>query len=157
MQEDSRTADIRFQPDENPPPMLSVGLGLQLALLSIAGIVLTPAIVVRSAGAGEQFLQWAVFSAVIVSGTTTIVQAVRVWRVGAGYVLLMGSSGAFIAACIAALSSGGPPLLATLIVISALFQFLPGQSAAAVQADPYAHGFGHGNHAHFRNRDAGDL
>ncbi len=123
MLEDSRTADIRFQPDENPPPLLSVGLGLQLALLSIAGIVLTPAIVVRSAGAGEQFLQWAVFSAVIVSGTTTIVQAVRVWRVGAGYVLLMGSSGAFIAACIAALSSGGPQLLATLIVISALFQF----------------------------------
>ena len=123
MKADPRAADVRYQPDENPPPLLSMGLGLQLALLSITGIVLTPAIVVRSAGADEQFLQWAVFAAVIVSGTTTIIQAVRVWRVGAGYVLLMGSSGAFIAACIAALSSGGPQLLATLIVISALFQF----------------------------------
>ena len=50
-------------------------------------------------------------------------QAIRVGRIGAGYVLLMGTSGAFIAVCVAALAKGGPAMLATLVVISSLFQF----------------------------------
>ena len=36
----------------------------------------------------------------------------------------MGTSGAFIAVSVAALSVGGPGMLATLVLISALFQFL---------------------------------
>ena len=50
-------------------------------------------------------------------------QSVRVGRIGAGYPLLMGTSGAFIAVCVTALVEGGPGLLATLVAISALFQF----------------------------------
>ena len=63
------------------------------------------------------------FAAVAVCGITTVVQAVRVGRIGAGYVLLMGTSGAFIAVSVGALAMGGPAMLATLVVISALFQF----------------------------------
>ena len=77
----------------------------------------------RAAGGSETYLSWAVFAAVAVSGTTTVLQAVRLGRIGAGYVLLMGTSGAFIAVCVAALAKGGPALLATLVVISSLFQF----------------------------------
>ena len=44
-------------------------------------------------------------------------------RFGAGYVLFMGTSGAFIAISIDALKAGGLPLLATLIVTSSLIQF----------------------------------
>ena len=44
-------ASIRYQPDEKPPVALTIGLGLQLAILCIAGVVLTPAIVIRAAGA----------------------------------------------------------------------------------------------------------
>ena len=102
---------------------LAFGLGLQLAVLTIAGIVLTPVIVIRAAGADEVFLSWAVFAAVAVSGVTTVLQAVRVGRVGAGYVLMMGTSGAFIAVCVTAIAEGGPAMLATLVVISSLFQF----------------------------------
>ena len=115
---------VRYEPDEKPPAPLAVGLGLQLAILTIAGVVLTPAIVIRAAGGSEAFLSWAVFAAVAVSGVTTLVQAIRVGRVGAGYVLMMGTSGAFIAVCITAIAEGGPAMLATLVVISALFQFL---------------------------------
>ncbi len=60
----------------------------------------------------------------MVSGITTLLQALGKARIGAGYVLLMGTSGAFIAICISALIQGGVGLMATLIVISALFQFL---------------------------------
>ena len=64
-------ASIRYQPDEKPPLALTIGLGLQLAILCIAGVVLTPAIVIRAAGGSEAFLSWAVFAAVAVSGVTT--------------------------------------------------------------------------------------
>ena len=114
---------VRYEPDENPPVALTFGLGLQLAILSIAGIVLTPAIVVRAGGGSEAYLSWAVFAAVLISGASTILQAVRFGRIGAGYVLLMGTSGAFIAVCITALSEGGPAMLATLVALSSLGQF----------------------------------
>ncbi len=119
---DAQTS-VRFEANDKPPLPLTFGLGLQLAVLAIGGVVLTPAIIVRAAGASEAFLSWAVFAAVAVSGLTTILQAVRVGRIGAGYVLLMGTSGAFIAVSVTALKGGGPAMLATLIVISSLFQF----------------------------------
>ncbi len=114
---------IRYQPDENPPPLLSFGIGFQAAMLVIGGIVLTPAIVIRAANQSEVYLSWAIFAALIISGSTTVLQAVRVGRFGAGHILIMGTSGAFIAVCITALVEGGPALLATLIFISSLFQF----------------------------------
>ena len=115
---------IRYQPDETPPVPLAFGLGLQLVVLCVAGIVLTPAIVIRAGGGSEDFLSWAVSAAILVSGVSTLAQAVRFGRFGAGYVLLMGTSGAFIAVCVAALAQGGPAMLATLVVISSLFQFV---------------------------------
>ena len=115
--------DVRYEPDERPAHILSVGLGFQAAMLTLAGIVLTPAIVIRVANQSESYLNWAVFAALVISGLSTILQAVRVGRFGAGHILIMGTSGAFIAVCVAALVEGGPGLLATLIVISAVFQF----------------------------------
>ncbi len=120
----AKTHDIRYEPNERPPHMLAFGLGFQAALLCLGGVVLTPAIVIRAAGQSETYLSWAIFMAVVVSGISTILQAVRVGRFGAGHVLIMGTSGAFIAVCVTALTEGGPALLATLIVASALFQFL---------------------------------
>ncbi|MDE2759610.1 MAG: hypothetical protein OXH90_04840 [Paracoccaceae bacterium] len=119
-----QTVNIRYQVDEKPPVSLSTGLGIQLAVLCIAGVVLTPAIVIHAAGGLETYIPWAVFGAVLVSGITSVIQAVKVGRIGAGYVLAMGTSGAFIAVSVSALVEGGPALLAILVVISSLFQFL---------------------------------
>ena len=115
--------DIRYEPDERPPHAVAFGLGFQYAMLSIAGIVLTPIIVVRAAGGSDSYLSWAPFAALAISGITTILQAVRIRRIGSGYILLMGTSAAFIAVCVAAIVEGGPGLLATLVAVSALFQF----------------------------------
>ena len=68
-----RNAGVRYEPNEKPPVLLSLGLGLQLAVLCVAGVVLTPAIVIRAAGGTEAFLSWAVFAAVAVSGISTFV------------------------------------------------------------------------------------
>ena len=115
---------VRYEADERPPFLLAIGLGLQFALLTVGSVFLKVAIVSRAGGAGEAYLAWAVFAAAIITGTTTIIQVLRVGRVGAGYVLLMGTSGSFIAISISALLEGGPALMATLIIVSSLFQFL---------------------------------
>ena len=121
--ESARRSSIRYEADEKPPATLAFGLGLQFAILIAAGIVLTPAIVVRAGGGSEEFLNWAAFAAAAICGVTTILQVVKVGRIGAGYVLGMGTSGAFIAICAAAIAKGGPAMLATLVAASALFQF----------------------------------
>ena len=115
---------VLYEPDERLPPRLHVGLGIQNAFITIPSIVLIPAVVVRAGGGTEAFLGWSVFTAVLISGVTTILQTVGVGKVGARYPLIMGTSGAFIPICVAALSEGGPGLLATLVVVSSLFQFI---------------------------------
>ena len=115
---------VRFEPHENPSNPVTVGLAAQYCLLTLGPIVLTVAIVVRTAGASELFLSWAACAALLVSGITTMVQARRFGRFGSGYILLMGTSGAFIAVSVGALAQGGPGMLATLVAASALFQFL---------------------------------
>jgi len=111
---------VRYQPDETPPLNLAVGVGLQLAVLNIAAVMLIPMVVMRAAGMSDAYLAWAVLASVTVCGLTTVVQAFRAGRIGTGHVMVMGTSGAFIPASIMALAEGGPSLLATLVVVSAL-------------------------------------
>ena len=115
---------VRYEPDERPPPALVIALALQFGLPTVASIVVVPTVIVRAAGAGDAFLSWATFAALLMGGAITILQAVRVGRVGAGYILLTGASNASIAVCVPALAEGGPALLATLVAVSALLQFV---------------------------------
>ena len=115
--------NVRYEPNENPPPLMAVGAGVQAAMIIVAPVVLSVVIVARIAEQPASYISWGVFAALIVSGATTVLQAVRVGRVGAGHVLIMGTSGAFIAVCVAALVKGGPATMASLIVVSSLFQF----------------------------------
>ena len=114
---------IRYEPDERPPHSVAAAAGFQAAVVVLAPVVLSAVIIGRAANQPESYLNWIAFAALVVSGVSTVLQAVRVGRIGAGHVLIMGTSGAFIAVCITALVKGGPALMASLIVISSLFQF----------------------------------
>ena len=116
--------NIRYEPDDRSPHPVSAGLGFQITAITLAPVAITVAIIARAANQSETYITWAVFAAVVVSGTVTILQAVRVGRIGAGHILVMGTSGAFIGICITALVEGGPATLASLVVVSSLFQFL---------------------------------
>ena len=120
----TQNENVRYEPNENPPPAIAIGAGLQAATLIVTPIVLTVVIVARIAEQPESYMAWGVFAALIISGITTILQAVRFGRIGSGYVLVMGTSAAFIAVCVAALVEAGPATMAALIIISSLFQFL---------------------------------
>ncbi|MYC05712.1 MAG: hypothetical protein F4X57_00785 [Chloroflexi bacterium] len=117
-------ASIRYEPDENPPLLIVIGAGVQAALINLAAVVLAVVIVIRISGVSESYIPWAIFATLVVSGISTFLQAARVWRIGAGHVLVMGTSGAFFAVCVAALANAGPATMATLIIVSSLFQFL---------------------------------
>ena len=119
-----RGAGLRYQVDETPPTGLTLGLGLQLAVISVTAPILIPTVVMRAAGVADAHLNWAVFAAIAISGAATVLQTIRYGRIGAGNVLVMGSSGAFIAICITALTDSGPAVLATLVIAAALFQLL---------------------------------
>ena len=115
---------ILYEPDERAPLPLAFGLGVQLALLTVAIPILFPTVVMRAAGASDSHVLWAVFVALAVCGVTTAAQALRFGRIGGGHVLVMGSSAAFIGVAITAVAESGPAMLATLVVVSSLFQLL---------------------------------
>ncbi len=124
MSNESPAQDLRYAVNESPPRLLSAGLGLQVVVLIIAGIVLTPTVVMRAAEQPAALTEWVIFAGLLVSGITTMLQARPLGRFGAGYVLFMGTSGAFIVILIEAVEAGGLALLATLVVVSSLIQFL---------------------------------
>jgi len=105
---------------------MTLGAGVQGAMIIVGAVVLGVVIVMRVGDQSQSYTSWAVFAALLVSGSTTVLQAVRFWRFGSGHILIMGTSGAFLAACVAALANGGPALMASLIVASSLMQFLIG-------------------------------
>ena len=122
--DDSNQADgSRASPDTRIPMPLAAGLGLQVAGLVLPGAVLIPTIVFRGAGQPEGILLWAVFASLVACGATTILQALRLGRFGAGHLIATGASGAAIAVSIAALDAGGPALLASVVLAMALLQF----------------------------------
>ncbi len=111
---------IRYEADEACPPMVALGVGLQGAIFGLAPLVLIVAITARAGGQDESYLSWAVFAALIIAGCLTALQASRIWRLGAGHILIMGATPNFVAISVLALTAGGPALLASLIVVSSL-------------------------------------
>ena len=73
--------------------------------------------------ADESYLPWAVFAAMLIGGTVTALQAARLGRLGAGYVLMMGPGVPLLAACVLAVNEGGLAVMSSLVVASSLVQF----------------------------------
>ena len=114
---------IRYEPDDSCPPLVTFGVAMQGVVLVLANTVLMVTIIVRAAGEDDSYLAWAVFAALIIAGVTTALQAAHVGRFGAGHVLMTGAGPHFIAISVVALTESGLPTLASLIVVSSLFQF----------------------------------
>ena len=92
-------------------------------MLALANTVLLVTVIVRAGDQGEDYLSWAIFSALAIGRVITALQAGRVGRLGAGHVLITGAGPHFIAVSVLAMTMGGLPMLASLIVVSSLVQF----------------------------------
>ena len=63
--------NIRFEPHEKPSHLLAAGLGAQITLLIVTGIMITPLIVSRTAGLDAGLTSWLVFAALLACGIST--------------------------------------------------------------------------------------
>ena len=115
---------ILYEPDESIAPLAALGHGL----LSIAGRLVTlaaiTAIVVEASGQPSEYTPWLFSVSAVVCGLGTIAQVFQFGRFGSGYAIGVVSTSAFIAVVIAALTEGGPALLASTMVVSSILLFL---------------------------------
>ena len=119
-----RGPTLRYEVHERPPLFIAAGLGLQNALFVISGAILLP-ILLRSTGlitsAEAAFL---ISASLLTAGLSTAVQAIRVGAVGSGFMLFMGTSGAFFAATFDAIELAGIGFVAALALIAAPTELL---------------------------------
>lgn len=113
--------DIRYEPDEHCSAWVALGVGAQGVLLMLPIVVLIAVITVLAAHEDEQFMAWTVFAALVISGAVTTLQSSRFGRLGGAHILITAVTPVYIAVSVLALEEGGPPLLATLIVLSGIF------------------------------------
>ncbi len=114
----------RYEADENPPLLSSLGYGLQFSLIASATLLVTPVIVANAADRGGSYVTWMVFASLVVVGLSTIIQVRRLGFVGARAVLPMFTAAFAIPFCITALVDGGPATLTTLVIVSAIVQLV---------------------------------
>ena len=117
---------VLYDPDDRCPLLVALGVGFQGVVLVLAPTVLCATVIAEKGYDGDQYLTWAIFAALIINGVVTALQAVRLGRFGTRHMLITGATPNFIAISITALTEGGPELLASLLVASALFQFAMG-------------------------------
>ena len=113
--------NIRYELDERCPPATAMGVAAQGVTFVLAPTVLIVAITVLAAGQDGNFMSWAVFAALIITGTATALQAARIGRLGGGHLLITTVTPNFIAISVLAMEEGGPALLASLVVLSSIF------------------------------------
>ena len=116
--------DIRFEPAERPPALLTLNVAMQGAVLIVTNVVTF--IVIYAAAfdsgasdSGGSYAEWAVVGALLVAGVLT---ALHASRLGPGHLLLWGAGIPFMVPCILAVDAGGPALAASLAVTSSLLQ-----------------------------------
>jgi NCS2 family nucleobase:cation symporter-2/xanthine permease XanP len=114
---------IRYEPDEQCALLSSFVVGIQGIMLVLPPAISIVVINVLAAGQDEEYLTWAVFSALIIVGIVTALQASRLGRLGAGHLVVVGVTPNYIALSVLALNEGGPGMLASLMGASALFFF----------------------------------
>lgn len=112
---------------------MTIGVGFQFILLTITTMAVVTVVIVRTSEQPESYLTWSFFTALAVAGVCTVIQAVRIRRLGAGYLLIMGPSPVFISVCITALAEGGPALMSSLIFVSSLVQFIVASRLSALR------------------------
>jgi NCS2 family nucleobase:cation symporter-2/xanthine permease XanP len=97
-------------------------VGFQGAALLLAPTALNVAIGVQSAGLDDVFLTWSVFAALLISALVTLMQALQLWRFGAGHIVLTSPAAMFIAIMVATVSAAGPSTFMGLLIVCSVVQ-----------------------------------
>ncbi|MYI86549.1 MAG: hypothetical protein F4081_07155 [Dehalococcoidia bacterium] len=118
--------NIRYEPEEQSPPLTTLAVGVQGTALIVSNTVMIASIFAAAFDDDGSYLEWALFAGLVVAGAVVALQATRFGRLGSGYVLLMGPGVPFLAVCVLAVHEGGLALMSSLVVASSLVQFAVG-------------------------------
>ena len=121
MASSSSNPAVVYEPEDKCPPWMAVGTALQGVTLVLAPTILVVAITLRSAGQDAEFLNWAAFATLIIVGLMMVLQASKIGHMGGGHLVVCGVTTNYIAVSVIALAEGGPTMVASLIVLSAVF------------------------------------
>mgnify|MGYP001553942274 CR=1 FL=1 len=113
------TTGLQYEAGENPPLWAALLLGVTHVLLIFDGVVFLPNVLSRTTSLPMEQVQYVVFVTLIVCGLTSLVQVLRVGRIGCGYILFMGSYSAFLTSVTHAVDLGGLALASTMILLTA--------------------------------------
>ena len=114
----------RYEVDESPSIISSMGYGGQFSLIASATLLVTPVIVAKESGLDNSYLLWMVFASLVVVGLSTLIQARRIGPVGANALLPMFTAAVSIPFCITAVMDGGPGTLVSLVILTAVIQLV---------------------------------
>ena len=114
---------ILYEPDEGSPPLLTLGAAVQGVVLMVSNTITVSTVYVLAFDADESYKSWAVFTALLIGGVVTALQATRFGRLGAGHILMMGPGVPFLAVCVLAVDEGGLAVMSSLVLASSLVQF----------------------------------
>ena len=114
---------LRYEPEERCPPTLALVSTLQIFVPNTLSVILLTTIVVLASGHSDDYLGWAVFSGLAITGFNIILHTFRFRHIGSGRLVVTNFNVPFLAVSTLALATGGPGLLASLVVVSTILQF----------------------------------
>ncbi len=117
-------AKLLYGINDEPGFWKSVFLGLQHVMLVFSGSVLMPVVICRSTGTSAEQTEYIIFATIIITAVSSFIQVRRFGKIGAGYLLFMGSSGAYWGAVATAVNLHGWDLVAVLSILSAPIELL---------------------------------
>ena len=123
-------SQLRYEPEDQCPTSVAFVSALQIFVPNTIGVIMLATLVVRSSGQSDDYLGWVIFTAVASCGLGTILHTFRFRYAGSGRVVVTNFNVPYLAVCALALDVSGPGVLATLIVVSTLLQFVLTQRLA---------------------------
>ncbi|MBP7460909.1 MAG: hypothetical protein KBA26_06435 [Candidatus Delongbacteria bacterium] len=120
----AKSGSLRYGIDDKPPVSVSLLLGLQYVLLNIGGMIIMPIIITHACGLETGQTEYLIFGTLLVSAFSSFIQIRRIGRIGSGYLMILGPSGAFIACSISAVQLGGLALLGMMTLLSAPLELI---------------------------------
>lgn len=115
---------LRYEPEEKCPTVLALVSTLQIFVPNTISVILLTTVVALASGQGDDYLSWAIFSGLIITGISIILHSLRFWHIGSGRLVVTNFNVPFLAVSTLALATGGPGLLASLVIVSTFLQFL---------------------------------
>ncbi len=115
---------MRFEPAEKCPPRQALGAALLIFVPNTISVVLLTTFVIRASEESENYLVWATFTGLAISGLSMILHAFPFRYMGSGGLVVTNLNVPLLAVSVLALARGGPSLLASLVITSTLLQFL---------------------------------